>query len=662
MGFVNKVRQARIDIRYQSGQPDQLIVSSSDVDWATHYACYLQVNGETVVTYGYRHQREFHFDLSAYSINDQIKVRYYFYNRAEDVRGGKSVDVTAERLRLWILMAEEDKLSNLKLSQLGKLLVEQRQLQLGPFPQYSITADFNFWEQDPFNNRSWQWRLHWFEFINQLLPYYHQSKEQSALALAQKSIESWWDSYWGKPSKFEFIRHDHATALRAEVLLTYYCYVAEYVPDYFLSQKLFFKKLHQFLLELKAQLLDPGFYSEHTNHGLEQARVLLLLGVYFQDQKAQEIAVGRISSELEFSFTEEGVHKENSPGYHQFVLKVFLNIIARFPKEILGDLATRFDEIGTKALSFLTHIIRPDGYLPIIGDTESIRPSDGYKTYFKDDVAYQEYLYSASLGKRGQKPSETFKVYEESGYAIYRNHWGDRNDFTQSVQLILKAGCLSRYHHQQDEGNVLLYAYGEDWLIDSGLYNYINADPIRKYMRSRHAHNVPIISNSQYDRDFKHRVHNWQLSSTEDNHKLRIEAAHQVLSGVDCKRSIIFENHTSNKELFDFCIEDTIKSLDKKNRDIALYWHIPRDKSISIEDDKSITISSITSQYLLKLSLSEAADKVYVIQGIQDKKVSSCVSKKFGVIEDSYCLAIHYSGKEHFFIRFQFKNIKGVDI
>lgn len=649
MRFIKNVRSAKINTRLDG---NQLTVLTQPVEWATHYACYLYVNGKTVITCGYQPKQEFVFDLSPYALDDQIKVRYYFYNREVDQRGGQSVDITKKRLSLWVLHAEKSRLLNKQITILGEALVKEKKLQLGPFPSYLITEGFSFWEEDPFKNRSWQWRVHWFEFIYQLLAYFQYSKDNNALMLSQKSIESWWDSYWGKPSNFEFIKHDHATALRAEVLLTYYCYVAEHAPSYFSSHKVFFENLYQFLLELKTQLLDPLFYSEHTNHGLEQARVLLLLGTYFQDRGAQQVAVERISSELEFSFTEEGVHKENSPGYHQFVLKVFLNIIGRFPKDILGDLAKQFDDIGVKALGFLAHIIRPDGYLPIIGDTELIKPSDSYSKYFKNDVEYQEYLYSSSLGRKGKKPRDNFKVYEKSGYAIYRNQWGNRNNFNQTVQLILKAGCLSQYHHQQDEGNVLLYAYGEDWLIDSGLYNYINSDPIRKYMRSRLAHNVPVISEGQYHKNFDHRLRNWQLSNAESQHKLRIEASHQVLLGIDCQRSIIIDNRDSNKELFSFVIEDSIKSVDKKSRDITFYWHVPKDKKIICHDDK-VKISS-KSGSVMTMRFSPRPISIQLEKGIIEGKVVSCTSTNFGTYQDSQLVKVTYTTDDFLFISTEF--------
>ena len=103
-----------------------------------------------------------------------------------------------------------------------------------------------------------------------------------------------------------------------------------------------------------------------------------------QAKEWQQIAIRRISSELTFAFTDEGVHVENSPAYHVFVFKVFLGIIEDYPEEMFGDLAEQFDQFSAKALSFITHILRPDGKLPPIGDTEQLPTSDAYKDMFGD--------------------------------------------------------------------------------------------------------------------------------------------------------------------------------------------------------------------------------------------------------------------------------------
>ncbi len=372
---------------------------------------------------------------------------------------------------------------------LGEKLVDMQQLELAPFKSVPFSG-WGDWEQDPLNNRSWQWRLNWLSFLSYLMAYHRASGDEAVLDSAREATQSWLDAYLETDTSypFEFIWHDHATALRAEQLVLFAYYCREHAPEWVSKHAEFLAYLEHALVVHGQWLAKDSFYSEHTNHGLEQARVLLLLGTVFEGEQAQEwqqIATGRISSELTFAFTDEGVHVENSPAYHIFVFKVFLGIIKDYPEEVLGDLAEQFSQFSAKALSFITHILRPDGKLPPIGDTEQLPTSDAYRDMFGHRLEYQHFLYALTQGKQGVKPQVLNRVYSKSGYAIFRDEWPGKEHYQKAFHLITKVGCSSRYHHQQDEGHISLYAGGEDWLIDSGLYNYINKDPGRKYMRGR---------------------------------------------------------------------------------------------------------------------------------------------------------------------------------
>ncbi|MCK7575312.1 MAG: heparinase II/III-family protein [Chromatiales bacterium] len=264
-------------------------------------------------------------------------------------------------------------------------------------------------------------------------------------------------------------------------------------------------------------LAKDGFYSEHTSHGLEQARVLLLHRLVFEGEVAREwqaVAQRRVNSELNFSFTSEGVHVENSPAYRIFVFKVFLGIIKDYPDEVLGNLAVVRSILG-QSLEFHHPYPAPGRQAAAcIGDTEQLPTSDVYQDRFGRTLEYQHFLYAQTQGRQGQMPLVLNRIYPKSGYAIFRDLMANKERYKQAFHLIAKIGCSSRYHHQQDEGHISLYAGGEDWLIDSGLYNHINKDPVRKYMRGRPGHNVPLISHTHYHKDFNHRLQAWHGSWT----------------------------------------------------------------------------------------------------------------------------------------------------
>lgn len=524
---------------------------------------------------------------------------------------------------------------------LGEKLIVKQQLELAPFKAIPFSG-WGDWEQDPLNNRSWQWRLNWLSFLSYLMAYHRASGDEAVLDSAREAIQSWLDAYLETDTSypFEFIWHDHATALRAEQLVLFAYYCREQAPAWATKHAAFLTCLERALVVHGQWLAKDSFYSEHTNHGLEQVRVLLLLGTVFEGEQAlewQQIAIQRIGSELPFAFTDEGVHVENSPAYHIFVFKVFLSIIKDYPEEVLGDLAEQFDQFSAKALSFITHILRPDGKLPPIGDTEQLPTSDAYRDMFGHRLEYQHFLYALTQGKQGVRPPVLNRVYPRSGYAIFRDQWPAKEHYQKAFHLIAKVGCSSRYHHQQDEGHINLYAGGEDWLIDSGLYNYINKDPVRKYMRGRPGHNVPIISHASYAKEFEHRLSAWEVTDHSE-----AECAPQLTMKLDVLLPVVHER----KVAFDAAakvveVDDVISADDGRLRNVTLQWHFPKDKTLTFESNKVVVTSPSGNRLTIEFE-NEVPDKLSVVKGRKGDRVFSCISYKANEVEASQLLRVMF--------------------
>jgi len=536
---------------------------------------------------------------------------------------------------------------------LGERLFVKHELELPPFKAVPFSG-WGDWEKDPLKNRSWQWRLNWLPFLSYLIAYHRAEGDNAVLDMGKAAIKSWLDAYLDTNTDypFEFIWHDHGTALRAEQFVFFYYYCSTNAREWAASQSVFFEYLEHALQVHGQWLAKDDFYSKHTNHGLEQARVLLLLGTVFDGEVAQNwrsLALQRIKSELDFSFTREGVHVENSPAYHIFVFKVFINIIKDYPPEVVAELYEQFSQLSLKALEFITHILRPDGLLPPIGDTEQLPTSNDYYQIFGQTSEYQHFIYAHSKGKQGVRPSRVNRVWPQSGYAVFRDHWPSHLCYDRAFHLIVKVGCTSRYHHHQDEGQVVLYAGGEDWLIDSGLYNYNNNDLVRKYMRSRAAHNVPIISNASYAPEFEHRLRSWQVTAYDEVAPLPfIEMKIEVMQPVVHFRRVSFDAKSRMVE-----VQDSITAKDNKSRTISLQWHFPKDKTIIIKGS-SVMVSSATGN-LLRIGIDgDAPDRLSVVSDRKGDRVLSCISKKFNQVEPTQLLQIVYEERTSLQVKTRF--------
>lgn len=619
------------------------------------YACYFHFEDETV-TYHYQHHVNFSHQIDLYG-SKLLSIRYFIWDKKKDIRTSETLNITRqlELLSTYSLFLDNELSSYLLDKDVenyisteenivrGKMLFEDNKLKLTSF----APVEWEEWEADPFDNRSWQWALHWFDFNKYLLAFHHETNNDEVLVKLKKFISSWIDRYlYNDNTDFEFIWHDHATALRTEQILLLLHYLKKYNPIWMHTNFTFVASLFETLNVLGGKLEEESFYSRHTNHGLEQVRVLMLLGLILDNKAWVDTSILRLNDELDFSFTSEGVHKENSPGYHQFVFKIFLSIIEEFPSYVLKDLDSKFNDIASKALTYITYILRPDNNLPIIGDTELKPTSDAYHNFFSGTIEYENFLYSLTQGKRGKAPLKNNMVYPKSGYAVFRNTWGNEKDFTDSMHLIFKAGCSSQYHHQQDENNFVLYAFGEDWIIDSGLYNYINKDPIRHYARRRQAHNIPVISNTSYvHTDFNHRVNNWSIYDySEDNYKPYVSAENTVLQDIRHSRKIEIDILNLGIK-----VEDNVTCLDDAKRTVTFLLHIPIDKEIEIFEDL-IKISSSKNSNVMKLSLSKEPDLIEMRKGVKDNTVHSVVSHIANTYEDSQV------------IKFVFNDMNNVDL
>lgn len=622
------------------------------------FGCYLYNNkGELLFKKPYQAKNSFLFELGSLSSGSiqEFSIRIFIHNLSNSYKVGKNFKLkdldfyqktpASIECRELIENKYQPILENPHNQTAGAKIVKG-QLILKPFAVTSID-NWNLWEKNPFQNRTWEWSLHSFSFIDQIIAYHSISGDDTILDCIKDAIDSWEERYFDLSGiTFEFIWHDHATALRAENFLYLLYYIQKYASNWAEKNIDFLIKTEYMVFWFGAKLAEDDFYTEHTNHGLEQVRVLLLLGMYFYHDEWSRIAENRLLSEIKFSFTDEGVHKENSPAYHQFVFKVFLRILQEYPQDTLSEVRKHFTKIAPRALQFLTHILRPDSNLPIIGDTELKPTTDGYRSYFRGGgpslaLFHQEFEYSLTQGKRGKQPRQRLRVYPKSGYAIYRDRWQPSNNFLETVHLIFKTGCLSRYHHQQDENHLVLYAYGEDWLIDSGMYKYADRDKIRVYMRSRKAHNVPIISESSYlYSDFNHRVHNWSLSSNlKDYDYYLIEGKNSVLQTVEHRRELRFPKKQGN-DLFKLKIVDSIAGLDETLRSVCFLWHIPIDKEISVKDNQ-IKITSTKSNKILIMKVTEPAE-IAIQKGSVGNRIESCVSNVFGNVEDSWVVKVFY--------------------
>lgn len=277
--------------------------------------------------------------------------------------------------------------------------------------------------------------------------------------------------------------HDHATAYRLTNIVNWMLVLSEnpqLVQQVFdASPEIKFSEvLNQHLL----WLTEEKNYSQYTNHGFDQALAVYSLGLYvgcgFWVHEVST-AESRLVDEVSFAFTEEGVHKENSPGYHVFMMRR-LEKLVRLERIGGSGVAAEARKIQEGAERFLGAITLPDGTLPMVGDTR------GSQKGAPEELVERPSVYDFS----------------KSGYVVVKGLFQGKPYY-----LLVKNCHESNYHRHDDDLSIYLYFDGKVLLADGGLGSHNEKDEKRIGLRSYRSHCIPYVEGKALRRpgalDFK---------------------------------------------------------------------------------------------------------------------------------------------------------------
>jgi hypothetical protein len=255
---------------------------------------------------------------------------------------------------------------------------------------------------------------------------------------------------------------DHAMAERLKVLVAFY--------------QLIQSATDASTVAFKARLLDEIHYSSEWltdeahlgvgNHKLMGSMSLIYVYSLLSNESARvylDTAAQRITSLLNESFDRDGLCNENTIGYHNFNLSLYVKI-----ESVLTDLGVADHLIETirpliaRATNALQLCIFPDGMIPPIGD-------------------------SRRYDSKVTSVNRSFCFFE-SGFAVVK-----RDDF----YLSLICGGRTNWHKHMDDTAIYLQYKGTDVIVDGGSYSYDQANPYTKCITSSAGHSGVFLS--QFD-------------------------------------------------------------------------------------------------------------------------------------------------------------------
>jgi hypothetical protein len=261
--------------------------------------------------------------------------------------------------------------------------------------------------------------------------------------------------------------NDHAIAARISVIAKFWKLYRNHTEYEF--------KVAEEILQLvarSAQLLaKPTHFTFNTNHGIMQNLALWQICIAFPSLPDvdfyKQLALERMQDQIKFYVSNEGVVLEHSAGYHRVGLK-FIAMAFRYMRLLNEPIPDEWEIKYQKARIFNTQLQRPDGSLPMFGDTASL----GEKTRknIKGKVANGQ---SKSMIYKKGRSIKQHSLYPIAGYAIWWNGLDELSNEQILSQTVLAWSYFPGHAHKHaDEMSVLLWAAGHNWITNIGYWPY----------------------------------------------------------------------------------------------------------------------------------------------------------------------------------------------
>jgi hypothetical protein len=319
------------------------------------------------------------------------------------------------------------------------------------------------WNANPFDDRNWYAQFHGWRVMDPYLAAYARDGDPGYL----RRITPWmanWSDYRDSAPPERLRTLWPLSGMRA-------CRLAHVLDAYRLGLLELhageWEALYDIALVDAKWLMTPGNVVL-MNHAFFQTMGLDRLGRVLGDDpafaEASTIARERFAQLVRSQFTDEGVHVENSPGYHAYAL----GQIAK-----AGSLVQAEPEFVERAKGVLPWLIFPDGRYSEVGDSEGTSGSP-----LADPGAA---LVSCGGTEYAVAP------FWRSGYAVVRSD--PSVPPSESSMLLLAGTSHSHTHSHADKLTFELFERGRRLIVDTGKYGYTR-DPMRDYVISDAAHNT----------------------------------------------------------------------------------------------------------------------------------------------------------------------------
>jgi hypothetical protein len=263
-----------------------------------------------------------------------------------------------------------------------------------------------------------------------------------------------------------FLWNDHAVAARIPVLATFWRVYRGH-PAY---DPVVAASVLQLAARSAALLARPDHFTVATNHGVMQNLALWHYALAFprlpRAQAYAQTALARLDGQLGFYVNDEGAILEHSAGYHRDGIELLGLALTYLHWQHVAP-ARAWITKYERSLAFYTALRRPDGSLPLLGDTGAGPDPLGPLTIRGGPDGSAATPSPPSSWPRPE-PSTLLPV---AGYAIWWHgleRWPGPAGLSQTT--IAWSYFPGHGHKHADEPSVDLWAGGRQWLTNVGYW------------------------------------------------------------------------------------------------------------------------------------------------------------------------------------------------
>lgn len=467
------------------------------------------------------------------------------------------------------------------------------------------------WTLDPFKDRNWNAQLHMWRLGDFELQEAERTKDYSRVAFFVRIMLDWHRYHLVERRPSIYAWQDMMVGIRAMKL----AYVLSHWQHGHLDLDATAVAALQDLVETHLGfLLDPAEvrYSNHTLSDLHGALALARVVDAETRQRIEAFVREIFPKVLDGQFDAEGIHRENSIGYHRYGINYLRRLIATGWFESYG-----LREVVERAEAALAWFHLPDGRIAPIGDTDGAAPP-------------------ARTGPTVFKGRD--EVFSRSGYVVLRDDGG--GDVARAAYLFFMGAYNSKFHKQSDDLSLLWY-HGEDILCDAGKYAY-KTDDCARYAVSRRAHNTVEID----------APHGTQLPSVPYGSAVRavetFEGGRLIHASVTFDGLGVVQTRCCLHSLDGWLL--VIDRLDGTARhDYTQWWHFAPRIVDPVQHGDGLDARLPSDRGLAVRWATGRGAKIELVRGVEKPRLQGWTSQAYRKLEPSLALGIRQRGSDAWF-------------